>query len=188
MKKRNLFNSVDNDIPLNIPVMISGCLLGICCRYDGGDSGCSDIIKYSPLLNIIPFCPEQLGGLSTPRAPAEIVGGAGNDVFSGNARVLNESGYDVTDAFIKGARETLNLARITGARIALVKDRSPSCGIDTPYCESGTGSGPGVTAALLKSSGIEVLELAGDSVFPSPEFREAIERSLLCSALAQRNL
>ena len=178
MKKRNPFNSADKNVLLNIPIMVSGCLLGIRCRYDGGDSGCIDIIKFSSFLNIIPFCPEQLGGLSTPRAPARIVDGDGKDVISGNARVINASGDDITDAFIKGAKEALNLVQITGARIALVKDKSPSCGIDTPYCETDTGTGTGVAAALLKSSGIEILEVKSGAEFPSPEFRALIDRML----------
>jgi len=146
--------------------MISGCLLGLHCRYDGGECGFSGIIDFASFANIIPFCPEQSGGLPTPRPPANIVGGAGQDVISGKARVINNTGKDVTDAFRKGAEEALSLARLTGAKIALLKDKSPSCGIWTPHCDKDTDSGMGVTAALLDFSGIKIVEVNPEDNFP----------------------
>ena len=142
-----------------MPVLISSCLLGIECRYDGGHNLAEEILEKAQALQFIPVCPEQLGGLSTPRAPSNIVKGDGRDVLAGSARVINSLQEDVTDAFIKGARETLRIARITGAKKAFLKNNSPSCGLYTTYCEKEIGYGLGVTAALLQSSGIEIIEI-----------------------------
>lgn len=152
--------------------MISACLLGIRCRYDGRSRGSPGIIRFASSANIIPFCPEQLGGLPTPRPPVKIVGGDGYDVLSGHGRVINAEGTDVTGAFIKGAEESLNLARLSGARTALLKDKSPSCGLRTPYCDKTTGFGAGVTTALLDRSGIRIMEIRPEAEFPPPGFWE----------------
>jgi uncharacterized protein YbbK (DUF523 family) len=143
----------------SLPVLISSCLLGIECRYDGGHSRAEEIIEKAQEIQFIPICPEQLGGLSTPRAPSCIVGGDGKGVLSGHARVINSLGKDVTEAFIKGALESLKLARLTGATKAILKNKSPSCGLNTPYCETDTGYGRGVTAALLLRAGIKIIEI-----------------------------
>jgi uncharacterized protein YbbK (DUF523 family) len=145
-----------------LPVLISSCLLGITCRYDGGHSRVDEIVTKAHEIHLITVCPEQLGGLPTPRAPSNIVNGDGKTVLSKHARVINSLGEDVTQAFLKGARETLNLARMIGATKALLKHKSPSCGLATPYCETDSGYGVGVTAALLLSAGIEVIEINPD--------------------------
>ena len=142
-----------------MPVLISGCLLGIECRYDGGHSRVEEIIEKAQEMQFIPICPEQLGGLPTPRAPSNIVKGDGKGVLAGHAWVINTLGEDVTEAFIKGAQESLKLARLTGAKKAILKNKSPSCGLNTPCCETDTGYGLGVTAALLLSAGIEIIEI-----------------------------
>lgn len=142
-----------------MPVLISSCLLGMCCRYDGGHSQAEEIMRRAKELECIPICPEQLGGLPTPRAPSNIVRGDGRAVLAGDARVMNSLGEDVTDAFMRGAHECLKLARITGANRALLKNKSPSCGLNTPYCKTDTGYGCGVTAALFLSAGIEIIEI-----------------------------
>ena len=147
-----------------MPVLISSCLLGIACRYDGGHSRVEQIVTKAHEIHLIPVCPEQLGGLPTPRAPSNIVNGDGRGVLARHARVVNARGEDVTRAFLKGAQETLTLARMTGATKALLKDGSPSCGLATPYCETDTGCGLGVTAALLLSAGIEVIEINPDEI------------------------
>ena len=147
-----------------MPVLISSCLLGIACRYDSGHSRVEELVAKAHDLHLIPVCPEQLGGLPTPRDPVTIVNGDGRAVLAGQGRVINSSGRDVTAAFLKGARETLRLAEITGATTALVKSRSPSCGLATPYCETDTGYGIGVTAALLASSGIRVIEIDPENI------------------------
>ena len=142
-----------------MPVLISSCLLGMCCRYDGKHSRAEEIIKRAKELECIPICPEQLGGLPTPRAPSNIINGDGRAVLAGEARVMNSLGEDVTGAFMRGAHECLKLARITGTNKAFLKNKSPSCGLNTPYCETDTGYGLGVTAALFLSAGIQIIEI-----------------------------
>ena len=151
-------------------IMISACLLGIHCRYDGRHSLCQDLFDFATTTTIIPFCPEQLGGLSTPRPPAIMTGGDGLDVLAGRAKVVNANGANVTNAFKKGADEALRLARLAGATIAVMKDKSPSCGL-----------GFGVTAALFESHNIKVFELGSSDTFPTPEFLELV-RSNPCLA------
>ena len=107
-------------------MLVSSCLLGVMCRYDGGHSLAEEIASKVSQMHVIPICPEQLGGLPTPRPPSSIVNGDGDEVLRGRARVINDRGEDVTEAFVKGARETLALARLTGAKKALLKDKSPS--------------------------------------------------------------
>jgi uncharacterized protein YbbK (DUF523 family) len=142
-----------------MPVLVSSCLLGIECRYDGNHSLAEEIAEKARQMHMIPICPEQLGGLSTPRPPAIIVNGDGEDVICGRAQVINDRGKDVTKAFLKGALQALALAKLTGAQKAFLKAKSPSCGLRTPYCDSDTGYGIGVTAALLLRNGIEVIEV-----------------------------
>ena len=141
--------------------LISACLLGIKCAWDGQDNYKSD--KAIELLNpetLIPICPEQLGGLRTPRAPQEIQGGTGEDVLDGKCKVLNINGEDVTQKFIAGAVEALKIAGLFHIREFIGKSRSPSCGCGQIY--DGTFSrklidGDGVTTALLKRNGIRVV-------------------------------
>ena len=105
-------------------------------------------------------CPEEDGGLGTPRPPAEIVGGDGADVLEGRARVMTRGGRDVTAEYVAGARIALDAARAAGAETAILKARSPSCGKGSIYDGSFTRTvkdGDGVTAALLKAHGIQVL-------------------------------
>ena len=150
-----------------LSVLISACLLGVNCRYDGGHSLCQELVNFLPRIWAVPVCPEQMGGLPTPRLPVDIVGGDGSDVLNGSAKCINRSGDDVSLAFIKGAREALKLARITGANLFLGRERSPSCGVKTPHCEAPGGEGVGVTVALLRKEGLEVLELGPKNPFPT---------------------
>jgi uncharacterized protein YbbK (DUF523 family) len=145
-----------------VSVLVSSCLLGVACRYDGNHSLAEKIARMARRMHMIPICPEQLGGLSTPRPPSVIVNGDGEEVLRGRARVINDRGEDVTEAFLKGAREALALAKLTGAQRAFLKSRSPSCGLRTPYCETAAGSGIGVTAALLLRNGIEIVEVKAE--------------------------
>jgi uncharacterized protein YbbK (DUF523 family) len=103
--------------------------------------------------------------------------GDGRDVISGKARLLNAVGDDVTDAFKKGAEEAVKLARLTSTALAIMKDRSPSCGLRTPYCNKSTGLGIGVTAALFKSNGIKIFELGKDDPFPCKSFLQLLEEA-----------
>jgi len=114
---------------------------------------------------MVPVCPEQLGGLPTPRPPAVIRGGDGTAVLAGDACVRSEPGRDVTDTFVRGAREAVRLARVFGVHLAVLKARSPSCGLRTPYCDR-PGGGPGVAAALLDSEGLRVVELDSSGALP----------------------
>jgi len=155
--------------------MISACLLGIPCRYDGRHSSCPALISSLGSIHFIPFCPEQMGGLPTPRPPSDIKGGDGRDVLAGNARLINTDGKDVTEAFINGSRAALKLAGLAGSSIALMKNKSPSCGLQTPYCEKPSGLGIGVTAALFESSGIRMFELGSQDAFPTSEFLESLK-------------
>jgi uncharacterized protein YbbK (DUF523 family) len=105
---------------------------------------------------LAPVCPEQLGGLPTPRPPAQIIGGSGEDVLGGTARVLAPDGRDLTAAFLRGARETLLLCRCLGITEAILKGDSPSCGVGRIYRGTERVPGNGVTAALLIREGITV--------------------------------
>jgi len=138
-------------------ILVSACLLGVRCRYDGRSAGSAPLLERLPGRCIIPICPEQLGGLSTPRPPAVMEGGDGWDVLHGRARVVDETGRDVSEAFVRGAWEALRIARLFEVGRAVLKARSPSCGLCTPYCDK-TGGGMGVTASLLSSEGLEVKE------------------------------
>ena len=130
-------------------ILVSACLLGMNCRYCGG--GCWDERAAGLLAEycLIPVCPEQLGGLPTPREPDEIL----------NGRVVERGGRDNTEAFERGAREALRAARLFGCEFALLKERSPSCGANMIYDGTFTGrrtAGAGVAARLLADAGIRV--------------------------------
>lgn len=139
-------------------VLVSACLLGVCCRYDGSSNPAQDLLERRDL-QLVPVCPEQLGGLPTPRPPAWLVGGSGEEVLDGRARVVTADGRDVTEHFLKGAYETLRIARACGAARAILKEKSPSCGCQKVYIEGQLTNGQGVTAALLRREGIEILSL-----------------------------
>jgi uncharacterized protein YbbK (DUF523 family) len=139
--------------------LVSSCLAGMKVRYNGTD--CLDE-KIQKLLNenqAIAVCPELLGGFSTPREPAEIVGGDGEDVLAGTAKVVDRSGTDVTELYLKGAYITLEKAQEVSATMVVLKENSPSCGSTMIYNGEFKGkkiAGNGVTAALLRKNGIEV--------------------------------
>lgn len=130
-------------------VLVSVCLLGVNCRYNGSAGMLAELSEMMQCAQMIPVCPEILGGLPTPRPPAERVG----------EKVLSCEGGDVTQAYLRGAQETLKLAKLYGAKYAVLKERSPSCGAGEIY--DGTFShsripGDGVAAALLKAHGVQV--------------------------------
>ncbi len=130
-------------------VLVSACLLGARCRYAGDGKRLGGLDALMRCAQIVPVCPEIYGGLPTPRAPAERRGD----------RVINRDGADVTAEFERGAQEALELAELFGARFALLKERSPSCGSGEIYDGSFGGvrvNGDGVAAALLKAHGVEV--------------------------------
>ncbi|MEE9543010.1 MAG: DUF523 domain-containing protein [Thermodesulfobacteriota bacterium] len=143
-------------MPNKEPVIISACLVGVNCRYDGQDAYSKEAAEIEGAL-LIPICPEQLGGLSTPRLRAEITEGDGTEVLSGKARVLDSEGTDITKRFKLGAEEVLKITRLTGAKKALLKEKSPSCGVTIIKKDGEKIKGMGVLAALLKREGIEIV-------------------------------
>ncbi len=138
-------------------VLVSACLAGIHCRFDGSRRLPKGKLKELRESVIIPVCPEQLGGLATPRKPAEITQGTGFDVLRKKAKVLDSSGTDITVQFLRGAKAVLRIARLNGVKKAYLKEKSPSCGKRSIVCRGRVRSGPGVTAALLMREGIEVI-------------------------------
>ena len=136
--------------------VVSACLAGVKCRYDGTDHLVPEVVQLVASGRALPICPEQLGGLSTPRMPAEIIGGDGKSVLRGTAKVLTREGVEVTKAYLIGAREALKLARLVGAKKAITKERSPSCGCGYIYRSNEVIPGKGVMAALFEKEGIEV--------------------------------
>lgn len=127
--------------------LVSACLLGLPCKYNGGDNRCPQVLALRDKLHMIPVCPEQLGGLPTPRPPAERQGTA----------VITREALDVTAAFQQGARAALSLARLFHCTGAVLKSRSPSCGVGEIYDGTFSGTvipGDGVTAQLLREAGL----------------------------------
>ncbi len=154
-------------------LVVSACLVGFNCKYNGGSNSCSLLEEAFSRGLVIPLCPEQLGGLPTPRPPAKITEGDGFTVLRGSAKVLTVDGsnLDVTENFLKGAYETLTAARKLGNRVlaCILKEKSPSCGVRMIYNfkNDSLKEGMGVTAALLKSKGFKIL---------SSEDKEEIEK------------
>lgn len=141
-------------------IVISACLIGEKCRYNGRDSKSEAITNKFDVDSLIQICPEQMGGLSTPRPAAEIVGGDGDAVLDGRARVITVDGADRTEAFLAGAYRALEIAQAHGATHAILKSKSPSCGCGQIYDGSFTGNltdSDGVTAALFRRHGIEIM-------------------------------
>jgi len=143
------------------PLLISACLLGVACNHEGRGSWRAVVDELAKEYRLVPVCPEVLGGLPTPRAAAELQGGDGGALVAGDGdvRVVNVEGEDVTGAYRRGAEAAVAVARAVGARRALLKARSPSCGSTAVY--DGTFSrrlvpGRGVTAAALAAAGLEV--------------------------------
>ena len=138
-----------NELILKESILVSACLLGDNCKYNGGNNLCEDLIKFLNDFKVIKICPECFGGLTTPRVPAEIIGD----------KVINKDGIDVTDNYQSGAKISLELAGKHHAKMAILKAKSPSCGVGMIY--DGTFSntlvhGDGICAKLLKANNIEL--------------------------------
>lgn len=132
-------------------ILVSACLLGSPCRYDGASKPCPAVAKLQKHYRLVPVCPEQLGGLPTPRPASEI----GTD-----GRVRNRLGADVTAQYRAGAEAALRLALENGCRLAVLKEKSPSCGAGRIYDGSFGGiltDGDGITTQLLRKNGIRVI-------------------------------
>lgn len=141
-------------------ILISACLCGVNCKYSGGNNLSEPLLKLLKEGKAVLFCPEQAGGLETPRKPCEIVGGTAKDVLEDNAEVLSIDGEDKTTEFIKGAYEILKLAQVINAEYIILKSKSPSCGLGKVYDGTFSGkliSGNGVAAELLIENGFKVI-------------------------------
>lgn len=142
-------------------ILVSGCLAGQNCRYDGGTKTVPEIKDMVERGEAIPVCPEQLGGLTTPRPPAEIRGGDGSSVLSGHAKIINKEGVDVTVNYMRGASDVLVIAKDNNIELAVLKSKSPTCGCNKIYDGTFMGTlrqGDGITTALLKQHGIKVID------------------------------
>lgn len=131
-------------------ILVSACLLGVCCRYDGQSKPSKAVMHLAETHEIIPVCPEQLGGLATPRPPAEIQG----------VCVRMETGGDVTAQYQRGAEEAARLYALLHCDLAILKSRSPSCGLGKIYDGSFSGTlapGNGMTARLMLEKGMRVI-------------------------------
>lgn len=144
-------------------ILVSACLCGKRCRYDGNAKENEDLMARLVREETLPLCPEELGGLPTPRPACRLVGGDGADVLAGRARLVDETGVDRTDAFLKGAYRTLELARSNGVYRCCLKAKSPSCGSKQLALQGLLPEGYrpvlGVTAALLLANGFTVEEI-----------------------------
>ncbi|MEA3290978.1 MAG: DUF523 domain-containing protein [Pseudomonadota bacterium] len=144
-----------------VRILISACLLGEPVRYDSHASKVEHEIlnDWAEARRVVSFCPEVAGGLPAPRPPAEIVGGDGEAVLSGQAAIRTRVGDEVTQAFLEGAKKALELCRENGVRLAVMADNSPSCG-STHIHDGGFAGilrpGRGVTTALLEANGVRV--------------------------------
>jgi uncharacterized protein YbbK (DUF523 family) len=158
-------------------ILVSSCLAGLEVRYNGTHCLNSKISKLVEEKKAVTICPELLGGFTTPREPAEIVGGEGEDVLDGKAKVVGESGQDVTDLYIKGAYATLEIAIKVKATTVILKENSPSCGSSMIYNGEFKGkkiAGNGVTTALLKRNRFKVIseeELGNMGTVLLPQFK-----------------
>lgn len=131
-------------------ILVSACLLGVNCRYDGGHNYCAALEALKASHCLIPVCPEVYGGLTTPRIPSEVRGDS----------VISKEGNDVTEQFFRGAESMMHLARSLGCKLAILKERSPSCGKDRIYDGAFSGnliSGDGIFVRMLKEEEIPVI-------------------------------
>ena len=140
--------------------LISACLCGVNCKYNGLNNlneRCLELLRKGEALLV---CPEQLGGLKTPRIPSEILGSAEKIIEFKEGKVISKEGTDVTKEFLKGAEEALKIVKEANIKKAILKEGSPSCGSNFVYDGSFTGNkikGKGITAYLLEKEGIEII-------------------------------
>jgi len=137
-------------------VLVSACLLGLPTRWDGKHCRREEVLRLARNCLLLPVCPEQLGGLPTPRLPSEIASGSGSDVLDGRSRVRARDGTDVTEQFLRGAHAVAELAALLGAGRALLKEGSPSCGVNRIVRGDADVAGEGVTTALLRTKGVAI--------------------------------
>lgn len=140
-------------------ILVSACLLGLPTRYDGKAKRSQDVLDYLQRENLtpIPVCPEQLAGMTTPRDKTFFQSGDGQAVLAGNGEAVSENGRSMNAIFCRGAKMTLEIARLSGCRRALLKEGSPSCGVHRVYLGEDKVAGVGVTSALLMNSDLAVI-------------------------------
>ena len=136
--------------------LCSACLLGVKCLYNGRILHKEKILQLAKTETLIPVCPEQLGGLPTPRPPARLQGD-GSEIIGGQAKVIDGYGKDITGNFLKGAEETLKLVKSNNITEVIFKKISPSCGNSYVRIAGKVVKGEGVTTALLRKNGIKVI-------------------------------
>jgi uncharacterized protein YbbK (DUF523 family) len=146
-----------NETEFREPVLVSACLLGIDCRYDGGNSHRKEVVEVLSGKTPIPFCPELFAGLGVPREMCEITSGDGEDVLNNKSSILSSSGREVTQSVINGSLAGLKICILAGVKRAILKEKSPSCGVKTILNGGKPKNGSGVFAALLKRNNIEVI-------------------------------
>lgn len=130
-------------------ILVSACLLGIDCKYNGKNNKNEQVLQLLKGHDLIPVCPEIMGGLQTPRTPSEIQ----------EDQVITKDGRNVTKQYQKGAEETLKIAKLYNCKNAILKEKSPSCGCGKIYDGTFTGTlidGDGITARLLKEHGVKI--------------------------------
>lgn len=139
-------------------VLVSACLVGQACRYDGRDQSSSRVARALLGKAVVPVCPEAGAGLGIPRPAVQLSGGSGREVLAGRASAkVKDGGRDVTEAFLLGARLAVEAARRFGATVAVLKERSPSCGSNVVWVDGALTPGEGVAAAALREAGLTVL-------------------------------
>ena len=140
-------------------ILVSACLLGLPTRYDGKAKRSQDVLDYlqREKLTPIPVCPEQLAGMTTPRDKTFFQSGDGRAVLAGNGEAVSENGRSMNAIFCRGAKMTLEIARLSGSDRALLKEGSPSCGVHRIYLGEDKVAGVGIASALLLSSGLDVI-------------------------------
>jgi uncharacterized protein YbbK (DUF523 family) len=139
-------------------ILVSACLLGVPFRFDGGRLPAVELPGELAGQALLPICPEELGGLPTPRPAAELSGGDGRALLGGAARAVRAGGEDVTAAFLRGAEAAVELARRHGCRAACLKSKSPSCGVRTTHIDGQVRPGMGAAAAALERAGLRLIE------------------------------
>lgn len=142
-------------------IIVSGCLLGNNCKYNGGNNYNENVVKFLENKDYIVICPEEMGKLTIPRVPSEIqYSKTADEVLKNEAKVLSKNGDDVTKYFIDGANKALEIAKRNNCKLAILRDGSPSCGSNYIYDGNFEGKkidGKGVCARLLENNGIEVI-------------------------------
>lgn len=145
--------------------IVSACLVGINCKWDGKNKLVLKLVKELKTGKLLPLCPEQLGGLPTPRPPCGILNATGGEVIAGKAKVIDCKGENHTRKFLKGSREVLRIAKELGVKEAVLRKASPCCGVGKTWqmrkrkngYKNYLVNGDGVLTALLRKNGIKVL-------------------------------